>query len=440
MKKRFWLLLSGAALLVLAQQQLLIQRPPRLIKQTLQSIHSGNAAVDFQFSRPMQRQSVADNSRIDPQTPHRWLGENNPLRLILDAKHGITVPLRLMLSGKDRRGLSLQKQTWLWDPRPWIIATRMTETGEQIQLQDRDGHWIPISPTWTGIQSVVPFGNGRGIAVVSRNVDGDEQVWLQRLRPRSLTRRRNGLGPPTLEPLQSLANKPFFFAHLSSNLNGDLLLQTGGFSPGSERFQLIGADGRKRSLKLKTSGPVQLLPSGGGLVVPTFDGLSLRPIIDNGRPVQLLPGSRNLGAFCAASGRAVLIRHWPDYRRSIELVIPGLSPKQLHLGEQAILAVSCDSLGEHIWAVLGGWSGRKSEHEIVLFDRNGKVLKRRLLTPWSLKAGAPLQFDPVTQQLLMTIVKTQNNDGRAGIMDAFTLEWRKLLSTPISEAQWLPAG
>ena len=137
MKKRFWLLLSGAALLVLAQQQLLIQRPPRLIKQTLQSIHSGNAAVDFQFSRPMQRQSVADTSRIDPQTPHRWLGENNPLRLILDAKHGITVPLRLMLSGKDRRGLSLQQQTWLWDPRPWIIATRMTETGEQIQLQEQ---------------------------------------------------------------------------------------------------------------------------------------------------------------------------------------------------------------------------------------------------------------------------------------------------------------
>ncbi|MAR06545.1 MAG: hypothetical protein CL862_05550 [Cyanobium sp. NAT70] len=440
MTRRLWLLLLLACGLVLAQQQLLRHRPPRLVRRIPQPIHSGTAALDLAFSRPMQRQSIATSSKLQPDFSHRWLGQDNPLRLVVDAQQGITAAIELSLSGEDQRGQHLTKQRWWWDPRPWIVVSRAVDSGEQLQLLDRAGDWIPLSPIWPQIQNVVPFGNGRGIALVSSNARGEERIWWQRLTPRSIGNRASDLTRPTAHRMKPLLDRDVLFAHLSSNLNGDLLVQTGGFTPGSERIELIEADGTRRQLDLLSSGPMQLLPAGGGLVVPAYNGLTLRPLIDTGKPPQMLPGSRELGAFCAASGRAVLIRHWPDYRRSIELVIPGLAPRQLHLSEQAVLAVACDNSGQRIWAVLGRWQGQKGEHEIVLMDGIGKVLQRRSLAPWTLKAGTPLQLDPVSRQLLMTVTQKSLENGRAALLDADSLEWNQVLPIAIHEAQWLTAG
>ena len=138
------------------------------------------------------------------------------------------------------------------------------------------------------------------------------------------------------------------FAHLSSNLNGDLLVQSGGFQPGSDQALLLQANGKRQRLALKPPGRCNCCPLEEVLWMPSTDGLSLRPLKATKQEPQMLPGSRELGAFCGASGRAVLIRHWPDYRRSIELVIPGKAPKQLHLGDQAVLGVACDNRGERM--------------------------------------------------------------------------------------------
>ena len=165
-----------------------------------------------------------------------------------------------------------------------------------------------------------------------------------------------------------------------------------------------------------------------------------RQLKDNGKPPQVLPGSRELGAFCATSGRAVLVRHWPDYRRSIELVIPGLAPRQLHLGEQAVLAVSCNGSGDRIWAVLGIWQGRRSQHELVQFNSEGTVLKRRNLAPWTLSPGTGMEHNPVGNTLLMTLNQPDLKGGRAALIEADTLRVREVMDEPIKEARWLPAG
>ena len=433
------LLLLGSALVV-CQQQILLHRPPRLVDQTPQPIHLGSAALDLRFSRAMQRVSVASTSGLTPNLPHRWLGNNNPLRLIVDAAQPIDAPLQLRIAGEDKRGQSLQPKSLWWDPRPWLLVTRVLEDGEQLQLLDRQGNWQSLSQSRQRIQSVVPLGNGSGIAIVDSDDNGGEQIWWQRLTPRSIAQQETDVQQPIAGRWKRLLKGNVLFAHLSSNLSGDLLVQTGGFTPGSERIQLIRADGSKNDLKLLASGPLRLLPAGGGLVVPSYNGLSLQPLLDNGQTPQILPGSRELGAFCAASGRALLIRHWPDYRRSIELVIPGLAPKQLHLGEQAVLAVGCNSGGTRIWAVLGRWQNERGEHEIVLMDGDGKVLRRRPLAPWTLFSGSSLQFDPVGRQLLMTVTKKELSHGRAALMDAETLEWREVLTIDVKDAQWLAAG
>jgi hypothetical protein len=275
---------------------------------------------------------------------------------------------------------------------------------------------------------------------VGRDQSGTEQVWWDQLTPRSTANRLAALGPPTLSRTEPLLKGEVLFAHLSSNLNGDLLVQSGGFQPGSDQALLLQADGKRKALALKPSGPMQLLPAGGGVVMPTSNGLSLRPLQATEQKPQMLPGSRELGAFCGASGRAVLIRHWPDYRRSIELVVPGQAPKQLHLGDQAVLGVACDNRGKRIWAVLGRWEQQRGNHELVLISDAGEVTQRRALEPWTLKAGSPIQWNPVTNQLLMTLTRAKQTHARAGLIDGDSLKLIKVINTPISEAQWLNAG
>ena len=299
---------------------------------------------------------------------------------------------------------------------------------------------MPISQVWPAIPSVIPLGNGRGIALVVRDQNGTEQVWLDQLTPISTANRLAALGPPTLSNTEPLLKGEVLFAHLSSNLNGDLLVQSGGFQPGSDQALLLQADGKRKALDLKPSGPMQLLPAGGGVVMPTYNGLSLRPLQATEQKPQMLPGSREVGAFCGASGRAVLIRHWPDYRRSIELVVPGQAPKQLHLGDQAVLGVACNNRGTQIWAVLGRWKQQRGNHELVLFSDAGDVTQRRALEPWTLKAGSPIQWNPVTNHLLMTLTRPNQTHARAGLIDGDSLKLIKVINSPVSEAQWLFAG
>ena len=440
MKQRLLMVMLMAGAAVLAQQQLLMRRAPRLVRLMPQQVQSGAAALDLQFSRPMNRASVSDATRLEPNLAHRWMGETTPLRMVIDSDVVLKAPIALSLAGADQRALMLEKQQWWWDPRPWLIATRPVEGGEQVQLQNRTGDWIAISQVWPAIPSVVPLGNGRGIAMVRRDQNGTEQVWLAQMTTNSTASTLPELGPPTVNSRKPLFRGEVLFAHLSSNLNGDLLVQSGGFRPGSDQALLVQADGKRQQLALKPSGPMQLLPAGGGVVMPVYDGLTLRALRKSEQKPQILPGSRELGAFCGASGRAVLIRHWPDYRRSIELVVPGQAPKQLHLGDQAVLGVSCDHRGQRIWAVLGRWEQQRGNHELVLLGEDGEVKRRMQLNPWTLKAGSPIQWNPATNQLLMTLTQANQSDARAGLIDADNLQIIKVINDNISEAQWLNAG
>jgi len=434
--------------LALAQQQLLLRQPPRLLALTPSAASSGPAGLELRFSRPMDRASVAAASRIDPPVAARWLATGSDLKLTLNPGVRLDRPLQLGLAGQDRRGQALAASRWLWDPRPRILAVVPVPGGEQLQLRQHNGRWQPLSPVWPRVVSLEPLGDGSGVAVVSqdRRSDGppQQQIWMIPLQQRNLARVPQGLSAPQAGPPRALGGGGHLFAHLSSNRFGDLLIQSGGQAPGSARTLLWP---RRASgptpLTLEASGPMRLLPQGGAAVVPIPEGLSLQDLPPRPARQQLLPGSRDLSSFCPRAGRALLVRHWPDYRRSVELVEPGQAPRQLWIGAQAVLATSCQGNGERFWiALLHGI--QRPELTVLALNRQGTILARRSLRDWELEPGTPLSFDATSNQLLLVLrrwVQPSTGSGAAP-PQAMVLEATTLALRPVHKqarlALWLP--
>jgi hypothetical protein len=433
MNRRLMLLLGGGLALALLQQQLLLRRPPRLLELRSSAASSGPASLDLLFSRPMARPSLATTSRINPPLAHQWLGDNNPLRLLLTENRPIDSPIKLLIGGLDRRGLPLSPQRWLWDPRPWLLVVAPVGKGEQLQLQRRDGRWLALTPVLSRITALQPLGDGSAVALVS----GD-RLWLLPLRQRALHQaapNRHGNVEPEPGRLRTLLPEPLFFAQLSSNRRGDLLAQWSSRALGRPTTSLWLGGGREQRLPMDASGTMQLLPEGGGMLVPELDGLSLRNLPGRPQRRQFLPGSRDLSSFCPMSGRALLVRHWPDYRRSLELVEPGQPPRQLWLGEEAVLGSACDRSGERNWLLLSDWRSAVNT-QLVELSRSGKVLRRRALVGWEPEPGSPVLYDPTRQQVLLTLRARGAQEAQPVLIDAATMHLRAL-PKPARQALWL---
>ncbi len=434
-------ILVATGLLVVIQQQLLLRRPPKLREINIQQIRSGAAALDVRFSRAMQVDSVKRQSRIHPQFLHQWLGTGKRLRLLLDNKISIKQPIKLELGGFDHRGKKLKRNHLWWDPRPYLLAVTLLPEGEQIQMRRIDGSWLPLSPVFSKISQLEPLGNGSGVAFVSIDKEWRQRVWLRHLKPSAIKTTRDQLTAPRLGPLKLITVEPQVFAFLSSNQHGELLVQVGGEEPGSDRIWVQNGKGEMQNLNLKATSPIRLIPDGSGLVMSSFNGLELMPLLRNERrgSPQILPGVRELKAFCSGSGRAVLAKILSGHRHSVELVIPGSPPKQVWMGEKKIvMAAGCDNGGKRIWVVLRKKSHRPNDL-ILLLDSDGNILKQRDLSPWLLAPNSRLDYDPVGDQLLLTLRRKNSKIFRLALIqsDALTVT---TLEKEIKNSRWLPAG
>ena len=437
------IILAATSFLVAAQRQFLLVSPPKLREINIQQIRSGTAALNVLFSRPMKVESVRKHSKIHPEFPHQWLGNGKQLRLLLNSDRLIRQPLRLEIGGVDHRGIKLQQHDLWWDPRPYLLAVALLPDGEQLQMRRFDGSWVPLSPVFSKIRQLEPLGNGRGVAFVSIDKEWRQKVWLRGLIPSSLSSIRSHLNSPRLGHLHLLTPEPQVYALLSSNQHGELLVQVGADDPGSTRVWLQDEKGQKSNLDLKgtATGQMSLIPDGSGLVMPSSNGLELVPLLQDEirNSSQILPGDRNLQSFCSGSGRAVVTNVLPDFQESIELLIPGMAPKQLWNGDDSIvMAASCDNQGEHILIGLRKYEARFID-EIILIDSDGNTLRRRLLTPWSLRRDSRFDYDPIGDQFLITLLHENSNVPITALIRANDLEIT-ILDKEAEAVRWLPAA
>lgn len=410
--------LGAALLLALGQQQLLRQRPPRLLQATTQPPGSGAAALELRFSRPINSKSLRQGVALKPPLPFELLGQGSRWRLQIPASQRINGPLLLRVAGRDLQGQPLGASQWRWDPRPTLVAARPVAGGDQLQRWD-GRQWQPLGPVHGPVQSLLPLGNGAGVVTVTAQQPMAQQIWRlkldQRLRPQGE---------------QQLNRQPLIYAHLSSNQTGALLVQSSEQLSAESHLQLWPPEGNAETLKLAASGAIQLVPQGGWLVLPETDGLALRSLPPLAPQRQFLPGSRDLSSFCPEAGRALLVRHWPDYRRSLEFLEPGRPPRQIWVGNEALVASACAGGGERLWVLL--ISGlRVPELEILELNRQGKQLRRQRLQGLELDPGSGLHYDPASQQLLLLLRPLNRPQGAASLAQATLLDASSLRARPL---------
>lgn len=427
MNPRIWISLGAAGGLAVLQQQLLLRQPPRLLEVSSQPAGSGMAALQLRFSRPMAMASLRQDLRLEPPRRFELLGDGQRLRLQLPVAGPIEGPLRLRVAGRDGRGQPLSPQTLLWDPRPRLVAARPDGAVDRLDRWDGE-RWRPLGRSAGPVQTLEVLGDGNGVAVVTAADPMALQVW------------RHGLdaGSRPVRP-QRLGNQPLLFAHLSSDQQGGLLVQAGS-QQGKVSVALWPPKGIPQTLDLKGSGPIRLLPQGGRVVVPERDGLALRTLPPLPPRRSFLPGSRDLSSFCPEAGRALLVRHWPDYRRSIEWLEPGRPPRQLWIGEEAVVATACAGGGDGLWALL--ISGLATPRlELLTLQRQGGTGQRRILEGLELEPGTGLSHDPTRRRLLLQVRRQSDPaaGSRAALVDPASGRVQ-LLPGPVRQVAWLPAA
>lgn len=78
-------------------------------------------------------------------------------------------------------------------------------------------------------------------------------------------------------------------------------------------------------------------------------------------------------------------------------------------------------------------------NELVRLDRTGRIDARLDLRAWTPEPGMPMVYDPVADQLLLTLRRDPRQPARAALVDGRTMALR-ILPKPVRQALWLPGG
>ncbi|MXX09111.1 MAG: hypothetical protein F4Z67_05700 [Synechococcus sp. SB0667_bin_8] len=427
-----WRMLFAGLLLALLQQYGLQQRQGRLL--AARPAVDASAVLELRYSRPVDPASLAASIQLAPDVPFSATADGATVHLRLSQPYRASGPLVVRLGGQDQRGQPLHRVRLRWEPRPLLLGLVSSPHGQRLELGWPDGAWRPITPWESSISNVLPLRDGRGVVYAAAVDSLSQKNWFVAVEPSSVVlghqspARRQAVPSPLPGPTT-------LYSHFSSSNTGLLLLQgvSGAaleqptdhppflrlFQPGqTRRPQWLGRQDQRISppwrqvapLDKQPAGPVELLPSGDGIVFPDENGLVVVSLPPLPPQRQLLPGNRDLKTFCGAGQRAVVLEHQPDYIKTVELLRPGLAPETVWEGEAAILAVACDETAERIWllTVDGVLRDGQPHQDILLLEvqPGHGVVTALALTDHGLSATPTLHYDPVTHRLLTVLERT----------------------------------
>ncbi len=468
-----WRLLFAGLILALLQQYALWRRPGRLL--AVRPVPDAAAVLELRYTRPVDPASLAASIQLAPDVPFSTRADGATVQLRLSQPHRASGPLMVSLGGQDQRGHPLQQVHLRWDPRPLLLGLVSGPQGQRLELGWPDGPWQPITPWESVISNVLPLRDGRGVVYAAAVDPLSQKNWFVAVEPSGVVLRNHPTAPTALPPTappRPLPGTTTLYSHFSSSNTGQLLLQGISsaaldqptdhppflrlFQPGQARglpwlWRQDQAWRQGAPLDHQPTGPVELLPSGDGIVFPDENGLVVVSLPPLAAQHHILPGNRDLKTFCGAGQRAVVLEHQPDYVKTIELLRPGLAPEVVWEGEAAVLAVACDEIAERIWllTVDGILQDGQPHQDILLLEvQPGHGVVAALdFTEHSLSATPTLHYDPVTHRLLTVLeraAETHSGETRSeALLITLTVPGQQVpprltsINRPMDTAYWL---
>ncbi|SAY39034.1 hypothetical protein, partial [Candidatus Synechococcus spongiarum] len=462
-----WRLLFAGLLLAVLQQYGLQRRPGRLL--AVGPAVGAAAVLELGYSRPVDPASLAASIQLAPDVPLSVTADGATVQLGLSQPYRASGPIEVSLGGQDRQGRHLRQVRLRWDPRPLLLGLVSSPQGQRLELTwpDVGGAWQPITPWESSVSNVLPLRDGRGVVYAAAADSLSQRNWFVAVAPSSVVPRDPPMAPPVTPP-RPLPGPATLYSQFSSSNRGHLLLQ--GVSSATldqpahhpPFLQLFQPDqtrglrwlGRRDQpwrqaapLDHQPDGPATLLPSGDGLVFSDENGLVVVSLPPLSPQRHLLPGNRDLKAFCGAGQRAVVLEHQPDYAKTIELLRPGLAPEVVWEGEAAILAVACDEAAERIWlltvdGILGDDGQPQQDILLVEVQPGHGVVAALHLTHHSPSATPTLHYDPVTHRLL-TVLEHPGKTRSEALLITLTAPGQQVppqvtsMDKPMDMAYWL---
>jgi hypothetical protein len=328
-----------------------------------QPIGSEDSAFVLTFSRPMDRNSVANSLKIEPSLPGKisWAGRRLAYTLDRPAPYGQT--FKLSLTGQDRSGSAnraltpFSAQFQSRDRAFLYIGTDGQEQGRLILYNLTRQQKSILSPADLSVLEFKAYPQGDRVlfGAVPRNDPNQSQPEQQLYAVKTIV---PASGEPEVELL--LDNRE------AQNLKFDLSADGSALVVQRSDRQKIATIGlwRFRGDSPKSESPVLLSDKSGGRFLITPDssavaiaqgqGMAFLPLAPGSRPTSLdfLPKFGTILSFSADGSAAAMIRYNSDYTRSLFWVTNQGIQKELLKTKGNILNAYFDTQGKRLYCLL----------------------------------------------------------------------------------------
>ncbi|MCT7989350.1 hypothetical protein [Laspinema olomoucense] len=335
-------------------------------------VSASDRAFIMTFSRPMDRQSVEDNLRIEPPVPGKisWAGRRMAYTVTQGVPYGME--FKLELSQARERFAQAGKEGTLIEPfvgefksrdRALVyIGISPEERGRLILYNFSKSQKTILTPKEITVLDYQPYPEGDRLLFSAIDSRSTQQGLLeQRLFTvttgivpetpgRKSSRRDNS--PGQIEQILDSQN----YQNLSFDLSPDgktiLVQRINKQDPGQFGLWKIEEGKQPKPLQNEPGGDFIITPDSQTVAIAQGQGLAILPLEPEAEPVDFLPQFGRVLSFSADGSAAAMVKFNTDYTRSLYLVTTTGVSKELLRIKGSFLSAQFGPQGNTLYCLL----------------------------------------------------------------------------------------
>ncbi|NES95647.1 MAG: hypothetical protein F6K32_10520 [Desertifilum sp. SIO1I2] len=309
-------------------------------------ISAQDTAFILRFSRPMERQSVENNLKIEPPLPGRisWAGQRMAYTLNEPAPYGnrFQVSLsnaqdRFSAENPHRSGITLRPYRGEFITRDRVFAfigTQGEEAGRLILYNLTQQEKTFLTPSNLVVMDFKPYQNRERIlfAATTRAEAAQGQILEQQIYTVT-TGLTTVSGQPSAPGKVDLLLDNKGYQNLKFDLTPDsqtlVVHRINRRNPGDSGLWILQPGKPAKPLENQPGGDFVMTPDSRAIAIAQGEGVAILPIQPQAEPLDFLPRFGMVLSFSNDGTAATMVKFNPDYTRSLYLVTNQGTQKEL---------------------------------------------------------------------------------------------------------------